>query len=353
MTVDSDDFLQLTGRFAIADGGPASVTVRVGATGCDGVVIPMERCVFSESRSGVFVLKSVIDEDSEPADPTATATAASSFTMFGSGSSASVGSLMVGIVPDLLTATPLSATVSPKQSVLLLSEVEPGEMDKDMANVTFSGKFDFASKVTVDASADCDGVETATDLRMMDSDDNVMDTTEAVAVSRFLAGLHLCITVDSTDADLDIPKTSAYSAMTSYTGLADATFSPMGRTHTLGIVDRDGTTIRIGYLYADMSGRFKHRVIIRNRGREVPYEFEFNPPEGTDASMRDGASGMLPADSTTVLLAGANGDLVTLSNGVETAATFTADADPTDIDLTTFLLDPVSGAPNVVEYEAD
>ena len=323
--------------------------------------IPAEQCSFTEERSGLFELKSAIKETPTPLNPTATA--ASSFTKFelgdgssADGSSASVGSLMVELKDDLLTATPtIRSITAANEMVTMLADVEPAATDAMKASVTFEGKFDFASKVTVDNTMNCDDAEDNSDLRMMDSDENVMGTTKPVAVGDFetMGGMHLCISVDSDDADLDIPKTRNYMANTSYTGLTDAAFPPGAGSNELGMIDRDGTTIRITYLYADEAGRYKNRVVIRNRGRGVPYKFAFHPPAGAVASPGDDAEGMLPANSTTILLAGSAGTLVTLSGGVQTAATFTAEADPDDIDLTSFLLDPDSGAPDVEDHDAE
>ena len=117
------------------------------------------------------------------------------------------------------------------------------------------------------------------------------------------------------------------------------------------------TTINIGYLYQNNDGRFKHRMLIQNRGPDAPYAFTFKAPVGSEVIPASNASGILPADSVTIFVLfnsiPADRDLIEeIRGGVHTTAIFTATADPNDIDITTFLLDPNSGAPNVVKYSS-
>ena len=121
------------------------------------------------------------------------------------------------------------------------------------------------------------------------------------------------------------------------------------------IPDSSNTTVHIGYLYQDDNGRYKHRMLIRNRGSEASYRFTFKAPNGVQVEPAANARGTLPANSVTKFqLYGNNGvnrDLITsIRDGFFTSATFTAAADPNDIDITTYLIEPDGGAPDVVKH---
>ena len=117
----------------------------------------------------------------------------------------------------------------------------------------------------------------------------------------------------------------------------------------------DVTTIHLGYLYQDDNGRFKHRMLIHNRGPAAPYAFTFMAPSGVEVDPAANATGTLSANSVTRFqLFNASSDLrdlvTDIRGGVSTSATFTATANPNNIDITTYLLEPTSGAPDVVNH---
>ena len=115
------------------------------------------------------------------------------------------------------------------------------------------------------------------------------------------------------------------------------------------------TIIHLGYLYQDDNGRFKHRMLIHNRGPAAPYAFTFMAPSGVEVDPAANATGTLSANSVTRFqLFNASSDLrdlvTDIRGGVSTSATFTATANPNNIDITTYLLEPTSGAPDVVNH---
>ena len=99
-----------------------------------------------------------------------------------------------------------------------------------------------------------------------------------------------------------------------------------------GSIGRDGTTIHIPFV-TTYSG-YEHNLIIENEGPAAPYEFTFQPEECVRARAGAMARGTL-AKGTTYL--GAS-ELVTLSGGKRTAATFTSEARAGSIRMASLLL---------------
>ena len=90
-------------------------------------------------------------------------------------------------------------------------------------------------------------------------------TTSAVDVTTFATAQHLCIMVDpEADTAMPIPTTDAYTAMGSYMGIADAAIGPMPEEQTLGMIRRNGVTVRIPYV-TTYSG-YNQRLVVVNRG---------------------------------------------------------------------------------------
>ena len=225
-------------------------------------------------------------------------------------------------------------------------------MRKDVEDsyITFMGSFSFASRVTVDAMMDCSGAMAATDLRMMDDDMQVMDMTAKVMATSFVpaanaeagtVGRYLCIMVDagsdiwSEEMPLRIPTTEPYTAMGTYMAVGDVhAFAPMGMMRTLGSITRDGTTVHIPYL-TTYDG-YNQRIVLSNRGsRDADYIMDFRPEAGVTASDGMYADGMLPGSSTVTLRAM---DVVMLEGGNRTAATIVLEANSSDIDVSTIIV---------------
>ena len=227
----------------------------------------------------------------------------------------------------------------------------------ETSNVTVTGKFGFASSVTWDSSEECTATPADADnLLDRDDDGEIMGTLEKQSVAYVNDNSNLCIYVRESTADdtVSIP-TGSYKVTAMYVAdNADTAFPPTTGTATLGPIQRDGVTINITYLYKDEAGRFKHRIIVRNKTTDpVPYQFEFDTAEGVVATPGALAAGQMLMPGVTVFNLFTDDLLMSLENGVEASATFVADAEQDEIDLTTYILDPDSGAPDVVNYEPE
>ena len=148
-----------------------------------------------------------------------------------------------------------------------------------------------------------------------------------------------------------IPTTDAYVAMVNVApALAANAFLGARVTQLeLGRILRDGTTAHIPYL-STYEG-YNHRITLSNRGsREADYEFTFRPEEGVTATPGMYAEGTLAAGETMILKAV---DVVSLSGGKRTAATVTVVASPSQIDVSTTLVNRATGTAVVTWAEKD
>ena len=112
-------------------------------------------------------------------------------------------------------------------------------------------------------------------------------------------------------------------------------------------ITRDGTTVHIPFLttWAD----YNQRIVISNRGaNEAPYWITFRPEAGVMATPGMYATGMLDANSTKVLRAM---DVVTLEGRTRTAATFVAEAQRSQIDVATVIVNMMTGSTDTVNYD--
>ena len=154
---------------------------------------------------------------------------------------------------------------------------------------------------------------------------------------------YVCITADGETA---IPATEAYGAMVELerntTNVSATTTLPSG-THPLGMIGRDGTTIRIPYITT--YSEYNQRLVLVNRGDETRYEIEFMPEDGIMADP-ESMEGMLPAGTSMMLTR----DIVTLTGGTRTAASITVDADPSMIDAATVTVNNMDGSTDTVTH---
>ncbi len=89
---------------------------------------------------------------------------------------------------------------------------------------------------------------------------------------------HLCLKVDGETA---IPETTAYEASIAYTSAlgSNAAFPPAGSTHTLGSIERDGSTVNIVQLTTNR--KYNQRIVLVNRtSGTVDYSTTFQVPDG-------------------------------------------------------------------------
>ena len=235
-----------------------------------------------------------------------------------------------------------------------LSAVDGGAVvDADIyangqSSVTISGDFSFASMAWLQAAAVCDTTG-ATNLRQVDGE-TVMDELTAQMPDDFADPQYLCISVPTVDA-MAIPETAPYMVTTKYAGgIENAGWPANDGEHALGRITRDGTTVHIPFLttWAD----YNQRIVVSNRSaNEVPYWITFRPEEGVTATPNDMyAMGTLDGNSTIVLRAM---DVVTLEGRTRTAATFVAEAQRTQIDVATVIVNMMTGSTDTVNYDPE
>ena len=123
---------------------------------------------------------------------------------------------------------------------------------------------------------------------------DAFDDYTGAGESRMPSPGYLCLKVDGETA---IPVTEAYTASITYTSAlgANAAFlPPSSGTLTLGNINRDGSTVRIPYLTTNQ--KYNQRVVVVNHSSSpVEYSTTFNTADGTTATKRGAADGMLPA----------------------------------------------------------
>ena len=255
-----------------------------------------------------------------------------------------LGSFMVGMVtPALMNADGTGA-------VDLMADIIATGMD---SSVTISGDFSFAEMAWLQTAEACT-TQDAMNLLPSGEDEMVMDKLMEQTPADFAAMQYLCISVDAEGDDaFAIPETDPYIVTTKYgapADIADAAFPASGGEHALGSITRDGTTVHIPFLttWAD----YNQRIVISNRGANpAPYWITFRPEEGVTATPNDMyAMGTLDGNSTIVLRAM---DVVTLEGRTRTAATFVAEAQSSQIDVATVIVNLVTGSTDTVNYDSD
>ena len=352
----STAILTLTANYAVsAAGGSATLTMTnqtladLGIDGVDG----------TEEHSGnVIKIAPALNEVSMAMNPTADVAADGFMQFLNERTTASLGTLMVGYKDTLYSATTGVAVAAMTE---LMSTGTSGIPAVPDSSVTFSGDFSFASKVFLHGDTDCgaatsddhvdatnsdsDEASAETDIRMMDGD-MVMGTTTALNVTAFTAAQYLCIMIDPEAEDaMRIPATSAYTAMGSYQKIANAAIGPMPMEQTLGMIERNGTTIRLPYL--STNDKFNQRIRIVNRGPEARYDMSFH---GADDMAGADASGMLTANEITVLSLRTD-DVVMPGNGNNTSGTLIVEAQPGMIDVATVQINRETGNSDTVVYD--
>ena len=235
------------------------------------------------------------------------------------------------------------------------------------SSVSFMGNFSFTSKVFVHGDADCGAASTdshvanpnsdtdlasaETDLRVIEGtgdDATVTRKTSAVTLGAegadFSTAQYLCIMVDpEADDAMPIPSTDAYTAMGSYTKIANAAIGPVPMEQTLGMIVRNGVTYHIPYI-TTFNG-YNQRLVLVNRGGPARYEIKFTPEGGITASP-SAMTGTL-ATGTSMML---TRNIVTLSGGSRTAASITVEATKGSVDVATVTINNSDGSSDTVSY---
>ena len=334
--------LALTASYAVsAAGGSATLTMENRTTGDESVT----------HKGSVIKVAPALKETATKT--TAVADVADSFNTFLNGASvATVGSLTVG------AATP--AVRLPNGTAAALAGVVDTESPGGVPNstVTFMGDFSFANVAFLHGDDDCSTAGTdstappdaaaAGDLLIRDSDDKVTDTTKLTAqnVTVFATARYLCIEVATGDDAPRIPSTGAYTAMGKYkAAVAGAVIGPKPMEQTLGMVKRNGTTIRVPFLTT--YSEYNQRLVLVNRASEARYEIEFTPETGTTATPKSKAEGMLPTGTSMML----SRDIVSLSGkSTRTSAVIFVEAEPRKIDAATVTVNRTDGSSDTVTF---
>ena len=283
------------------------------------------------SDEGVTAVRvaSGLREEVTPASPVVKF--ADGFRSFAGKLAASVGHLLVGPPPGTgASRVFVAASSSPAILSYMISST-----DSD-STVTFSGDLGFTSDAFLSDAADCSTKD----------EEGVLGSGGTWAPVNLVAAndKHLCIEVDGVTS---IPATTAYQAAVSYGGITSAAFPPGDANLVLGKMVREGVSVYLPYVNTHPNVNF--RVVIVNRMDEpVPYNFEFNPPDGTSAVGGAQAEGTLPANSLNVLRAAT---VVTVSGRrTYTSASLTVGASPEMVEIMAVQTNRSNGNTDTVRY---
>ena len=301
------------------------------------------------SYAGAIAVDGGINETPTPQNPTALVS--DGFKSFGmkNGSAPvnadardlmeTVGSFAIELsADDLLSAADATTVGDVSDLVDVGSNGDP--VADGASSVTFTGEFSFAAMVWLDSVADC-STQSPTDLLKRDPTDSTMVTDMMALTSQtpatVMANANLCISVPmSTDEKpVSIPPTGKYAAVTTYKPtVADAPFAPSGGTHELGMIERDGTTVRFPYL-TTREGYVQRIRIVSRAADGATYTMTF----ADNAEAGPMASGTLDKGRTTLMVS----DLVTINEGgTTTSGTLNIEAQRAMIDIATTLNAPGS-----------
>ena len=348
--------LVLTAEYAISAAGSGSVT-RIATNQSLAVLnLPGISGSMTHVGSGVIKLGSGLKETSMAVSPTATVE--HSFRSFGGAALATVGSLEVTFDGTVRSASIVEAA-NDANLVTMLSEIidnDASPSDDGNSTVSIMGDFSFATRAFLHGDDDCGAAATGDDLTLATDDadnpdilmregtgEDAMVTGAAEQnVTAFATMQYLCIMVDTSEDGMRIPDTVAYTAMGDYATIEDGAFDPEPMKQTLGMIIRDGTTIRLPYLTTH--AKFTQRLYIVNRGAATVYEMDFQEGD-TPGEM---ASGMLEANSRTTLLVR---DLVTVGEGGSTSGSLIIEAQPNMIDAATVQVSRDLGTTDTVVYD--
>ena len=359
----TESVLVVTGDFAVSAGG-GTATLTVANPSLQGTKTA------THGPANVVVMAAALDEKVVALNATADVAADGFLKFVDSRTTASLGTVEIGykamhrLLSDGSAADALS-------DIMQIGNNTAGEPN---SSVSFSGDFSFASRVFLHGDGDCgaatgdahiadpnsdtDLASAETDLRVMEGmgdDAMVTGTTMAVTVETLTSGatppapLHLCIMVVDPDADgampIPIPPAEAYTAMGSYTALADAAIGPVPEEQTLGRIRRNGVTYHLPYL--TVNAKYSQRLRIVNRGPEANYAIDYHG-DGDIGLVTDG---MLDEDSITVMLVGGDNAIVMPGGDRKsTSATLMIEGQSKDIDVATTQTNRDTGASDTVVY---
>lgn len=223
----------------------------------------------------------------------------------------------------------------------------PGRATLSTATVAFSGgDVSFAERVYLSSNADCSGSPASTLTEEVDGA-TVWKTSDLPGASDFPSARHVCIEVDG---ETEIPATPPFVATIQNVAIAGAAFPPVANdTRTLGRITRGGVTFRIPFV-SSFAG-YNHRLVLTNHSAaRVSYGVSFTTEDGVTATPGDGANGMLPPNSVTVV---PSADLVSLAGGGRAAMIVELEAESRFVEVATVLINREDGSTDTVVYQPE
>ena len=322
-------------RLGVKPGVPGSVTMIV----TDSVGPEMETTSYLNAVQTIRAL------DETPMAVNLEATVKERFKSFGGDFKGTLGSFMVGIAPAM---PPLLNAADGEEVMLgnIIKLADDGSVTMD-SSLTISGDFSFVSSAWLAATNECTPESSPPGL-VQKEDEKVLDKLMAQPPSA--VAQHFCISVHEGDDAAAIPATAPYMVTTEYApGTTNAGWPPDPGEYSLGKITRDGTTVYIPYLTTWEN--YNQRIVVSNRGTNpADYEITFRPEDDVMATPGMYAMGTLEANSTVVLRAM---DVVTLEGGTRTAATLVAEAQSSQIDVATVMVNLTNGSTDTVNYEPE
>ena len=342
--------------FAVsAEGGTITRTV-TNQTAAD---LGLPKVPTSKTRTVSVLVKPALKE-TVISQPALVAKAAQGFRNFGmTGSTATLtgklGTIELGVMGMAVdtSVTPNVPATWYKHSqndedVDALTDIAPADESSPYDNngmvagaTSFVDKIGFSTDTTA-SPTDCSSV--TDNVRYPSTHTTKAGEFMSLNLDGYTSKMALCIMVDGETMMTE----GEYTVTTMYKGLANAAFPPAGGTHTIGVIERDGTTVHIPYLTVHES--YNQRLVLRNRSsREVTYNVMFHTEDGITADTTAMASGDLAANTVKTMRVQ---EMVTITGGARTSATVTSDAAKGMLDVATTLVNRTDGSTDTETHMA-
>jgi hypothetical protein len=317
----------------VMPGMPGSVAVTAHASALD--AFRDTNAVDTEpqmAENAVMVVDGIVETGTSS---TTVAEVATGFTKFVSPGGGAISTTLAAIgkleIKTAMSVLARNGSPAATPSVLLNST--------DPITVTYMGDFS-EHTYTLNPMATCDGTATESTVNadMTELTPNDQPTVTVVH--------YLCVVV-SDDNMMRITE-APFTATVKYAAVENAAFPRMEMTETVGMIDRNGTTVHIPYM-TTFDG-YNQRIVLSNRSStEALYEISFRPEMGVTATPTDMATGTLMGNSTVTYKAT---DLVMLEGGSRTAATIDVVARPDDIDVSSVIVNKDGGGTDTVVHHS-
>lgn len=202
---------------------------------------------------------------------------------------------------------------------------------------TVAGETSFVKMIGFTAESGCTSTANITDIRKPATAPATGYTDEFVPqnLDTFTTLMELCLMADG-----ETPITAEeYTVTTKYTGVAMAAFPPMGGTHTIGSIGRDGTQYNIPFLTDDR--RFKQRITIQNRGRASTWSLgSLDTVADSVMTLSGMGSGALPMGQTEIKV----WEHIDVMGGSRASGSITIPLAPTSVSASVDIINPESGS---------